>query len=78
MRSFSSTGGFLNYPVLFLLHSVLCYKSCNGASFSLKKNPLERSTPGAAARITTHLQYQACLGNKQAHCVTMLSYGLLP
>ena len=29
--------GFLNYPVLFLLHSVLCYKSCNGASFSLKK-----------------------------------------
>ena len=29
--------GFLNYPVLFLLHCVLCYKSCNGASFSPKK-----------------------------------------
>ena len=25
--------GFLNYPVLYLLHSVLCFKSCNGASF---------------------------------------------
>ena len=29
--------GFLNYPVLFLLHSVLCSKSCNGANFSLFK-----------------------------------------
>ena len=27
--------GFLHYPVLYLLHSELCYKSCNGASFSL-------------------------------------------
>ncbi len=41
-------------------HSLRVGRSTECAAY----HPLERATPGAAALMTFHLQYQACLGHK--------------